>query len=363
MKEIVFILSSLNDSHFRKRVIEFIEHGYQVKVYGFKRVNQPLPENMGFDYTVLGEIANRNFTSRLGQFRKAIKNIAKECSGKLCFYSSLDVALFAKMYIKSPYLYEVCDLTELVISNSFIRNGLASINKYIIKKSLDTIITSEGFAEYFSDIPQEKFSLIPNKVDPECPEVLPKTELKKDSVFKIGFVGVIRFETTYNFVKVFSESKTKAELHLYGIYSDGDVYSDKIKELVKDSDRIFFHGRFNNPDDLPKIYSQIDLLLCAYPPTRGVIYAEPNKLYEAMYFRCPIIVNNHTFLGRKVSFLNIGYVIDGMDAQNIAEFIDHISYEDYVQKVQACHAILQVSCLNINEEYFNKLKIYAKHSR
>ena len=43
MKEIVFILSSLNDPHYRKRVEEFMDHGYEVTVYGFKREGRELP--------------------------------------------------------------------------------------------------------------------------------------------------------------------------------------------------------------------------------------------------------------------------------------------------------------------------------
>ena len=64
MKEIVFILSSLNDSHFRKRVEEFMDKGYQVKVYGFKRKGQNLPL-LRYTPIILGEIENRNFTARL----------------------------------------------------------------------------------------------------------------------------------------------------------------------------------------------------------------------------------------------------------------------------------------------------------
>ena len=64
MKEIYFILSSLNDSHFRKRVEEFLDHGYHVKVYGFKRRGQSLPP-MRYTPIVLGEIENRNFSARL----------------------------------------------------------------------------------------------------------------------------------------------------------------------------------------------------------------------------------------------------------------------------------------------------------
>lgn len=354
MKQIIFILSSLNDSHFRKRVEEFVEHGYDVKVYGFKRVGQKLPE-FKYPVTVLGEIQNRNFKARLSLFNSSIKSIAKECKGKLCFYSSLDIALFARLYIKAPYIYEVCDLTELTIGNKYIRKFLSWVNERSILGSKRTIITSEGFANYFSKLPSDKFALIPNKVSPNIPAYDYKERTFNPEKIKIGFAGVIRFESIYHFVKACADYGKNIEMHLYGIYSDADEWAGKIEQLEKEFDNIIFHGRFANPDGLPGIYEGIDMVLCTYPPTLGVKYAEPNKLYEAIYFRCPIIVSTKVFLGEKVEKLNIGYVIDAMNENSIKDFLANLNAEDYGKKLEACKAIPQSECLNINEDFFKEI--------
>ena len=355
MKEIVFILSSLNDSHFRKRVEEFMDNGYQVKVYGFKRKGQKLPP-LRYEPIILGEIENRHFSARLSLFNKSIKGIAKECKGKRCFYSSLDIALFAKLHIKAPYIYEVCDLTELTISNPIIRAALTKINVSVIKKSQKTIITSEGFADYFSNLPQDKFYLIPNKVSADMPPFVgKKRELNMDKI-RIGFAGVIRFESIYHFVKVCAEFGKNIEMHLFGIYSDADEWAAKIEQIEKNYNNVFFHGRFSNPGDLPSIYEGIDLVLCTYPPTLGVKYAEPNKLYEAIYFRCPIIVSEKVFLGEKVNKLNIGYVIDAMNENNIKSFLESLNAADYQSKIAACKSIPQSDCINNNDVFFKQIE-------
>lgn len=354
-KHIIFILSSLNDSHFRKRIEEFIENGYQVKVLGFKRKGQDLPP-LPYIPIVLGEIENRNFKSRLSLFNRKIKEIAPECKGKLCFYSSLDIALFAKLYIKAPYIYEVCDLTELTIGNPIIRGALSKINTSVIKKSVKTIITSEGFAEYFDKLPDDKFYLIPNKVSPEMPEFNSKERSLNTQKIKIGFAGVIRFESIYHFIKVCADYGETIEMHLFGIYSDADEWASKIEEIEKKTDNIYYHGKFSNPSDLPSIYDSIDLVLCTYPPTLGVKYAEPNKLYEAIYFRCPIIVSDKVFLGDKVRRLNIGYVINAMDENEIKKFFASITPLDYSSKVNACRAIPQSDCLNVNNDFFKEIE-------
>lgn len=356
MKQIVFILSSLNDSHFRKRVEEFVEHGYKVIVYGFKRKGQKLEKNSIFQPILLGEIESRNYTSRLSLFNKSLKSIANECKGKICFYSSLDIAMFAHLYIKSPYIYEVCDLTELTIGNRILRNALTCINRYTIKKSLVTIITSEGFAEHFGGIDKKKMWFIPNKVSPNIPIYEPKTRTINLEKIKIGFAGVIRFETIYHFAQACADYGKNIELHLFGVYSASDKWGEKVKTLTDTAPNIVFHGSFSNPADLPSIYNQIDLVLCTYTPSLGVKYAEPNKLYEAIYFRCPIIVSENVFLGDKVHRLNIGYIVDAMDEKKIKLFLESLNASDYQSKIDACKSIPQSECINRNDDFFKQIE-------
>lgn len=353
MKEITFILSSLNDPHYRKRIEEFQENGYKVTVYGYKRKGQVLPE-LPYEPVILGEIQERNYKARLNLFRKSIKSISSKCKGKIVFYSSLDVAIYGRMYIDSPYIYEVCDLTELTIKNIVIRKVLSFINKKTIENSIITIVTSEGFIEYFGEKLSKKICLIPNKVSPNIP---PSHEKKYHlgEVIRIGFVGVIRFESIYHFVKASAEYGNNIEIHLYGIYSEADEWSNKIRTLQ--SDNIYYHGPFKNPVDLPNIYKNIDLLLCAYTPSLGVMYAEPNKLYESIYFRCPIVVSDNVFLGEKVKRLGVGYAIDSMNEKAIIKFLKSLNDADYQRKINACMNIPQDECLNKNQKFFDYIKL------
>ena len=355
MKEIVFILSSLNDPHYRKRVEEFMDHGYSVTVYGFKRIGRDLPDSR-YTPIVLGEIPNRSFKSRIRILNSSIRSISKNCNGKLCFYSSLDIAIFGSLYIKAPYIYEVCDLTELTINNRLVRGALSKMNMRFIRKSVTTIITSQGFAEHFSKIDSGKFSLIPNKVSPEIPKYVGQRKSIDKDLIRIGFAGVIRFETIYHFVKACAEYGKNIELHLYGIYNGTDEWSLKIQDIESRYDNVHYHGKFSNPEDLPDIYSDIDMVLCTYPPTLSVKYAEPNKLYEAIYFRCPIIVSEKVFLGDKVRKLNVGYVINAMDENSIKTFFSNLNEAEYHQRIMACESIPQSDCLNINDDFFEDLE-------
>lgn len=360
MKKIVFVINTVRQARCVRRVEEFIEHGYQVDAYGFDRGgdNRALPN---IPLNVIGTFLNgSNYLKRLKDIRNAIKtNIANKYNPEdtIFYLFNLDIVLAFRSVFgsKYKYIYEVSDLAELVVGNKYIRKFLIWQNNQSMRNAFHVVFTSEGFCDFYNLIPREKISVIPNKVSIYCPKVENIARAFNPNKIKIGFVGIIRFETVLKFAKVCDTLKN-IEFHLFGLISNGDEYALELEKLAKESTNITLHGPFKNPQDLPSIYEGIDMVLSAYPPTPGVIYAEPNKLYEALYFRCPIIVNEGTFLGKKVGRLNVGYVIDAMNETNIQEFLSSLDAQSYQEKVKACQAIPQEECLNINNEFFKRLE-------
>ena len=61
--------------------------------------------------------------------------------------------------------------------------------------------------------------------------------------------------------------------------------AERIREIVKRYPNIFLHGSFSNPQDLAKVYESFDVCVTCYGTSSGnVKIAEPNKLYESIYF-------------------------------------------------------------------------------
>ena len=104
-------------------------------------------------------------------------------------------------------------------------------------------------------------------------------------------------------------------------------------------------------------YENIDLLLCTYDyRIDNVRYAEPNKLYESMYFRKPIIVSSSTFLSKKVAQLGIGYDIDSLNRDSIITFIQNLTPESIESKVKACSSIPQEECIINDQTLFVRIQ-------
>ena len=131
--------------------------------------------------------------------------------------------------------------------------------------------------------------------------------------------------------------------------------------ILKEYPNCKFHGAFNSPLDLPQIYSRIDLVLSTYDvESVNVFYAEPNKIYEAIYFRTPIIVSSGTFLAEKFNRLNIGFDVDAMNELSIIDLVKNINNELLLDKKKSLDLIPMSEVINVNDFLFEKLSNLEK---
>lgn len=357
-KKIVFILSSF---HIRciKRIKEFIAKGYEVEVYGFKRINTK--SQLEIDAEIIGEfLPNSSHLKRIPIVINGIKKVLKNIKNQdaVIYVFGLDIAMWLRILNKKhPYIFEESDLYHTYVGNSFIRNTLEKIDKSIIKKSLMTVFTSEGFAKYHFgvNIPQN-VTFITNRLAESVLDCKPVTKRPIDvNHLSIGFVGAIRFRAVMHFVEYFVNNYPQHEFHFYGMVTD-EVKEQFDKLMTRPN--CYYHGKFTTPTDLPDIYSNIDLVLSTYDAEYiNVRCAEPNKFYESLYFDTPIIVSEGTFLGEKVRRYNSGYVVNAMDENSIERFIKELTPEDLANKIDSIKKVPKIDSVNINDGFFQKLEV------
>lgn len=352
---IVFILTSVNSSHDKNRVEEFINNGFPVRVYGFIRDGNNTPlAGVNYDVTPLGHIHSQRYVDRLRTYAQGIRQVVNDTKkGKVLYYlPSLDVAMvFRFLYPCKKYLYELCDLMQSEMGHPFLQHLLNIADRVIIRRATLAVVTSEGFIHYhFGKQTVQPVVLVPNRLHPsisDYPVIPKKTNINH---LRIAFVGNARYKTIMNVAKVIGERFPQHEFHFYG------TTNDKVLELKERFANVYVHGRFANPKDLPSIYSQVDLLICTYDVTTdNVRYAEPNKLYEAIYFETPIVVSSGTFLSEKVDQLGIGFDVDAMNDEQIAQFIENLTPELLVEKQRFCQAIPKSDCINLNPNVYVQL--------
>ncbi len=351
MKQIIFITSTISNSHCKNRIEDFMQRGFDVAVYSFRRDNEAVPTSLSYSPVVIGEIVSANYFKRLFTYLKGIYTVLKKykhSKNALYFVFGLDLAIFLRLLgsQKVSYIYEEADLVQTYGSNKVIRVVLDYIDKKTILKAKLALLTSEGFVDYhFSGRKHpDNIIIVPNKLNPAI-QNYPIAQTSTDiSCIRFAFVGGARFDSIDFFVETLLTNFPQHEFHFYG------PVEERMNRFGEKYNNVFYHGRFKNPDDLPKIYENIDLLLCTYDyRIDNVRYAEPNKLYESIYFRKPIIVSSNTFLSKKVAQLGIGYDIDSLNRDSIITFIQNLTTESIESKMKACSSISQEECI-INDQ-------------
>lgn len=360
MKRIVFIESGLSNPNNNKRMEEFKSLGYEVVAYAFCRESDAKVYPQGIDFHVIGVFSSKSsYLSRVGMMRNGIRDIISKHRKEDCVYYLFggDVAVLFPRFASLPYIFEEADMTHQNISNSLIRNYLEHRIKRIIKKSVLSTFCSEGFLQFhFGNNRPDNVMVIPNRLHPDVLKLnMPQQRQFNDNCIQFGFVGAIRYQTIYSFAAKLLKNFPQHQFHFFGNFALKST-EDHFSKLSS-YPNCHFHGPFKSPVDLPGIYSQIDVVLSAYD-VRGINpqYAEPNKLYEAIYFEKPIIVSSNSFLADKVARLGIGYDVDALDEDKVVALVKSINKESIEEKKTNIRKIDKQECVSNNEKLFAMLE-------
>lgn len=348
--KINFIMNSISDAHANKRIKEFIHNGHEVKIFGFERDNNAKYNN---DVIVIGRFSNTlSYWKRINIYIKALRNLFKDHSDDDCiwYYQGLDVASFAMFLNKGgKYIYEECDLVHTNIHNKALCNLFEKIDLHIIKKSYRTVMTSEGFLKFhfgsIDNVPKN-IVVIPNKLSPGILQIENIPQINFDNKrIKFAFVGGLRYRSLLSIADIISRNHPNHEFHFYGFISPTIPEKDLPQRA-----NVFYHGAYKSPEDLPTIYSNVDVLISTYDTkSENVRYAEPNKLYESIFFRRPIVVSSHTFLADKVKQMGIGYDVDVFNENDVEALVKNIE-NTWEEKVDNLYKIDKQKAIDDNNE-------------
>ena len=358
IKSVVFFVLGMSP-RIDRRIREFVKNGFDVEVYGGSAKSSKKYEvNDVYKYNVLYELGEKStYLERLRHFPQMLKIIKEHDKRTTLFYFfSLNVATLIWAAPRIKYIYEESDMLFDRFRNSFLRKFVIHINKRIIKKSVLTVFTSEGFADYYyGDNKPTNLVVIPNRVSPDCIHYPSKGKEKIDfNKLKIGFAGNVRYQSILNVSDVVVEKFDGFVFHYFG--DTIGLSSEQVKH-IQTQPRVFIHGSYKYPSGLAEVYDSLDFIVCTYDAT-GVNpqYAEPNKLYEAIFYNTPIIVSSNTFLAKKVEKLGIGFSVDANDKKDIYNKLKSITPEKYKSYVDAIKSIPKEQALNINDNFFKMLK-------
>lgn len=354
-RKIVFLVPNLTPRP-NRRIQEFLDAGFDCEVFCMSHSEDIVSPRYQITYLNEKKLSNMSYPKRMLLFSRQIGDVVKRYDKKktLFYFFSFNTA-FLVLVRNLRFVYEESDMLFDRFSSPILRNLTIRLNRRIIAKSKITVFTSEGFASFYykHKIPTN-IIFVPNKVDKKCLS-LPVVQ-KQGTDFnhlRFGFAGSLRYETLKNFADVLINNFPTAQFDFFGRNS---AFPEKAVSDLKKTGRVFFHGTFINPDDLPRIYSQLDFIVATYDVS-GINprYAEPNKLYEAIFFRTPIVVSRESYLEHKVKELGVGFSVNALDDKDIVSEVGKITPDVYKGFVSKLESIERESVITSNEELIQRV--------
>jgi len=200
-------------------------------------------------------------------------------------------------------------------------------------------ISSEGFKRW---LPDDISPVVTHNIsNTESAETL-VPNFDKSGPLTIGFVGGVRyFEENKKLIDGFANNSKFKLLYIGKHHPGGNLKEYCEAKLIEN---VEFRPRFDNSQK-PSIYKQIDFINSVYgaesEETRSLL---PNRLYDCILFKKPIIVSMGTYLESVVDEYNLGIAIDtkrgnlpGQLGEYVAEFDSSCfleGCEDYLGKVR-----------------------------
>lgn len=262
------------------------------------------------------------------------KIIKKEQYTHLIILTTLPGVLLNKILLKdfkNKYIFDIRDYT-------YEKYGFyKKIVDKLIDKSYFTAISSKGFMKFLNEnkkiIPCHNISNSEYKVD-IC------DDLKNKKSIIIGFVGAIRyFKQDCKLINCLANSKKYILSYVGKFNIDCNLKAYCKKNNINN---VMFKGEFRN-EDKPLIYRKIDLINAIYG-CKGleVTTLLPNRLYDGVIFKKPVIATKGTFLGGLVEKFSLGIAVDLNKniSEEVTKFINNFDDKKFIR---ACDNFLTIA--------------------
>lgn len=322
MTRIAFFGHDVADAAVRRRARGFQDDGFLVTGFMMRR-REPLAQE--WENVDLGQTHDGAFLQRIRQVFRGARIAAasgdKLRSADVIYARNLDMlacAFLAKRHARlaTPVIYECLDIHRLLCRRDVIGKGLRALEGWLLKRSAALVVSSPAFlTQHFERHYPGKFQayLIENRLSGHANygERVSGTRPKPAGKLRLGWVGNLRCRRSLDLLcQIADRFGAQVEVKLHGVPALTEI--PDFEQKVAARENMSFYGRYKSPEDLPGIYSGLDVVWSGDFMEAGLnsTWLLPNRIYEGGYYCVPPIGPTETETGRWIARQDCGFVLD-----------------------------------------------------
>ena len=318
--KISFLVPTFGHPRHEQRIKSLSALGARTERIGFERPTQ-LGRADRSDDVSLGRIRNQSYLGRLPQMLRSLPLLRSRLArSDVAYCFGVDMLLLAKLSAPPGdslrFAVELGDIEDIATRDSLIGASVRALYKRLISPEVLVVATAPRFIDKFL---KETVGLrfvdslvIENKVDSlraGAPIAPNRTAEAIDSELRIGLYGLVRCRRSMGVLKRFAAERGNSTVILVrGVALES--FPDFERE-IQNHENLHFGGPYSVPDDLPELFSDIDLCWIAhYDVGHSWHWARSNRYYQSGYYGVPMIGQRGKDDARNLEDLAIGKVID-----------------------------------------------------
>lgn len=351
-KNVVYFTPDITDTSTITRGEALRDQGCELTVVGFRRDRYNPTFQPPWPCITLGRTQDGRYTRRLFALIAALPIIMAH-RGKLkdadIFYArnidQLLLALFAQVLIRRrvPLIYEVLDIQPIFMGSGLASRLIRAAERYGLRHIGLLVVSSPAFyRHYFNAIQGYKraWYLLENKLPPsirQLPNARPRQDFpggrKNGYRWVVAYCGLIRgHETVDLIIRLAERLKGIVLFKFHGVTTTVDrAYFDA---AVAGLDNVVYEGSYLNPQDLPRIYGEVDFawaldLENAEHNSRWLL---PCRFYEAGFFGVPCLAADGFEVGDLVEKLGVGWSFSAPYLESMTNFFLNLTPAQYEER-------------------------------
>lgn len=342
-----------DDPAVHRRINQLTRQGCDVTGFTFTR--DPLYRPRRWRHVDLGSLRHGSYLRRLGVLAGAVARVLRHRRAlrraDMIYARNLDNALLALLGrlvtgASAPLVYEVLDVRPPFLERSVRGRLMRWLERFVLRRSTLLVVSAPRFhSAYFGPVLgyDGPWHLLENKIadDSELsaakrPAHVARARRPADrpasAPWRIGWFGYIDDLRSWHLLRHVAQAlPERVHVHVRGIIYGG-LDERAIRAEMDALDNVTFGGRYLNPEDLPAMMADVDMVWCDDLTAAGgnSDWLLPNILYDGGYFAKPLLSRRVSPAGAFIDRHGIGWVLDEPlegSLESLLRTLDGAAYE------------------------------------